>query len=131
MDTAYSVYREILIWDNKNRRAQIIKKQKHTLATALITLTVLTILTIAIVVVGTTITPQARSEAPRIKYYTTITVSSSDSLTDIAENFMTGEYTNIDEYINEICQINHIYDANSIRIGDQLIIPYYSSDFKQ
>ena len=131
MDTAYSVYREILIWDNKNRRAQIIKKQKHTLLTALASLAILTILTISLVFVGTTITPQARSEAPRIKYYTTITVNYSDSLSDIAENFMTAEYTNTDEYINEICQINHIYDANDIRIGNQLIIPYFSSDFKQ
>ncbi len=131
MDTAYSVYREILIWDNKNRRAQIIKKQKHILITSIASLTFLTLLTIAVVVMGTTITPQARTESPRIKYYTTLTVNSSDSLYDISEKYMSGEYTDVNDFMNEICQINHIYDADNLEAGSQIIIPYYSSDFKQ
>ena len=130
MDTAYSVYREILIWDNKNRRAQIIKNQKHTLATALITLTVLTILTIAIVVVGTTITPQARSEAPRIKYYTTITVHSGDSLGSIAGDYISSEYKDADSYIREVCAINSLSEDGRINAGESLVVPYYSDEFK-
>lgn len=131
MDTAYSVYREILIWDNKNRRAQIIKKQKHILVTSIASLAFLTLLTIAVVFVGTTITPQARTESPRIKYYTTLTVGASDSLYDISEKYMSGEYTDVNDFMNEICQINHIYDADHLQVGTQIIIPYYSSDFKQ
>ncbi len=128
MDAAYSVYREILIWDNKNRRAQIIKKQKRTLATAI---ALLTVLTVAVVIMGTTITPKACSESPRIKYYTTHIVSPSDSLYDISQQYISGEYAGTDEYINEICNINHLEDADSIHTGDQIIVPYYSSEFKQ
>lgn len=128
MDAAYSVYREILIWDNKNRRAQIIKKQKRILATAIAALTVLTV---AVVIMGTTITPKACSETPRIKYYTTHTVSPSDSLYGISQRYISGEYAGIDEYINEICNINHIEDAENIQTGDQIIVPYYSTEFKQ
>lgn len=41
---------------------------------------------------------------------------------------MTDEYTDITEYINEICTINHI-DESDIHYGDYLTIPYYSSDY--
>ena len=47
------------------------------------------------------------------------------------EKYITPEYTGIDELMNEICHINHLLDADSLQVGDQLIIPYYSSDFKQ
>ena len=125
MDAAYSAYREIRIEENRKRRLRIVRRQRIILGLAI------ALVVFSFAFLCSKLVLSAHSENGRFKYYTTITVSSSDSLTDIAENFMTGEYTNIDEYINEICQINHIYDANSIRIGDQLIIPYYSSDFKQ
>ena len=129
--TAYSVYREILIWDNKKRRNEIIKKQKLALAKALAIISTLTIVTVSSVFIGMTITPEARSESPRLKYYTTHTVAPSETLQEISEQYISEEYVNIDAYIDEVCNINHIYDASDILTGDQIIVPYYSAEFKQ
>ncbi len=127
MDAAYSVYREILIWDNKNRRAQIIKKQKKIIAEVL---AVLTVLTVTITIMCMTITPKACEETPSMKYYTTRTVGVSESLYNLAQEYMTAEYGDVDEYINEVCQINRIEDASSIQTGEMIILPYYASEFK-
>ena len=128
MDTAYSVYRELLIWDNKNRRAQIIKKQRHTLVRVA---SLLSVLVVVMTIMCTTIRPKACTETPNIKYYTTHTIGVADSMYDIAQQYITDEYETVDQYIYEVCQINHIADPDSIQTGEMLIVPYYSSEFKQ
>ena len=127
MDTAYSVYRELLIWDNKNRRSQIIKKQRHTLVMAA---SLLSVLVVIMTIMCTTIKPKACTETPNIKYYTTHTVGLCDSMYEIAQQYISEEYEDTDQYINEVCRINHIEDPDSIQTGEMLIVPYYSSEFK-
>ncbi|MCR5155485.1 MAG: hypothetical protein K6C96_02235 [Butyrivibrio sp.] len=131
MDTAYSVYRELLIWDNQKRRAAIIKEQKKTLAISIALVTLLTSVTVAAIFWGTSITPKAVSESPRIKYYTTHTVSASESLYTISQDYVSSEYAGIDAYMYEVCSINHIEDANALKDGEMLILPYYSSEFRE
>ena len=65
---------------------------------------------------------QADSEpkAPTYKYYTSIRVSSGDTLWDIA---------NISSYIAEVREINHL-SSNQITDGMYLCIPYYSEEYK-
>ncbi|WP_024866865.1 hypothetical protein [Butyrivibrio sp. FCS014] len=131
MDTAYSVYREILIWDNKNRRAEIIRQQRKTLARSIALVTLLTSITVAAIFWGTSITPKASSESPRIKYYTTYSVGASESLYNISRDYVSSEYSGVDEYMHEVCLINHIDDASDIKAGDMIVLPYYSSEFKE
>ena len=60
------------------------------------------------------------------KYFHTIQVQSGDSLWSIADDYMSEQYSSVDEYISEICQLNHI-DGNIIQDGWNLLIPYYAT----
>ena len=74
---------------------------------------------------------QADSEpkAPTYKYYTSIRVSSGDTLWDIAREYRTEEYSDISSYIAEVREINHL-SSNQITDGMYLCIPYYSEEYK-
>ena len=74
---------------------------------------------------------QADSEpkAPTYKYYTSIRVSSGDTLWDIAKEYRTEEYSDISSYIAEVREINHL-SSNQITDGMYLCIPYYSEEYK-
>ena len=62
------------------------------------------------------------------KYYTSIQVQKGDTLWHIANAYMTEEYADVNEYIEEICSINHI-EACEIHSGQYLTIPYYSDQY--
>lgn len=74
---------------------------------------------------------QADSEpkAPTYKYYTSIRVSSGDTLWDIANEYRTEEYSSISSYISEVRMINHL-KSNQITDGMYLCVPYYSVECK-
>lgn len=67
---------------------------------------------------------------PRYKYYTSIQIQTGDTLWSIAENYMTGEYADIYEYINEVMEINHL-NSDFLQAGKRLCVPYYSSEYKE
>ena len=94
-------------------------------------MTLLTSITVAAIFWGTSITPKASSESPRIKYYTTYSVGASESLYTISQEYVSSEYAGIDDYMYEVCSINHIENADDINAGEMLILPYYSSEFKE
>ena len=64
---------------------------------------------------------QADSEpkAPTYNYYTSIRVSSGDTLWDIAKEYRTEEYSDISSYIAEVREINHL-SSNQITDGVSL-----------
>lgn len=90
------------------------------------------VVVVCFVIIGSvlfgTIKAQAASAEPSYKYYTSIQVEKGDTLWNIAGNYITDDYADIDTYIEEICSINHIADSN-IHAGQYLTIPYYSSDY--
>ena len=47
------------------------------------------------------------------------------ALWDIAGNYITSEYADMNEYINEVCDINHI-SRDEIYAGRYIVVPYYS-----
>lgn len=59
------------------------------------------------------------------KYYTCISIESGDSLWDIADIYITDEYSSKEEYIDEVVSINNLDDASSITAGCNLVVPYY------
>ena len=92
------------------------------------TIAVVTIFTIiGSVLFGTVKAHAASAEAP-YKYYTSIRVEKGDTLWNIADTYITDNYDNRNDYIEEICSINHIAE-NTIHTGQYLTIPYYSSDY--
>lgn len=58
------------------------------------------------------------------KQFTSIQVQKGDTLWKIAKKYMGNEYSSVDDYIEEVCQTNHIYDGK-ITEDMYLVIPYY------
>ncbi len=75
------------------------------------------------------ITNAGTQNSVRHKYYTSIEIKSGSSLWEIAEEYMTEEYTSVEEYIREVKQINHL-TGDLIYEGAYLCVPYYSSEIK-
>ncbi len=124
MDAAYMTYREMKIAKNKIRRERIVKRQRIALA-AIVAVIIFTGCFIA-----ATLMLHAHSEDMSYKYYTSITVESGDTLSSIADKYITGEYKDTRQYINEVCAINHLDEDGTIYAGENIIIPYYSEEFK-
>lgn len=68
-------------------------------------------------------------EGIAFKYYTDIEVEYGDSLWSIAGEYADSHYSSKLEYIREVKSINHL-SGDSIREGQTLVIPYYSSEYK-
>lgn len=75
---------------------------------------------------------KASSEQEMItyKYYTSITVKEGETLWDIASTYMSDEFSSMQKYINEVKNINHLRN-DKIYAGENLIVPYYSCEYKR
>lgn len=63
------------------------------------------------------------------KYFTSYTVRYDDTMWEIALNYMDGEhYNSVQEYIAEVERMNHI-DADNIKAGSTIMLPYYSAEY--
>ena len=118
---------EVRIRNNRIRRERIFKRQ-------LIILSILVSLALFFIVfLGASFLSDAQDDeyVPMYKYYKSITVHADDTINSIAEYYYSDDnYSGINEYISEICRINSISDPRMLRAGEQLIVPYYSSEFK-
>ena len=64
------------------------------------------------------------------KYYTCITVESGETLWDIADEYIDyDQYKDKNAYIAEVIHINHLDEDASIRSGQRITVPYYSTIF--
>lgn len=68
---------------------------------------------------------QAAPAEVTAKYYTSIQIETGDTLWSIASNHITDEYQDMNEFIQEVCSINHI-SRDEIHAGQYIIIPYYA-----
>ncbi|SFP63837.1 hypothetical protein SAMN04487928_10542 [Butyrivibrio proteoclasticus] len=125
MDQVYMNYREIRIAENKKRRQKIVKRQRFILGAGI------SILIVMIACIASTLVSEARSEAVRYKYYTSVTVHSGDTLESLADEYITEEYRDQASFIREVCGINNLEDEDSIMAGECIILPYYSEEFKE
>ena len=85
---------------------------------------------VAAILIGCSISGLAKTSSSSecsYKYYTSITVEQGDTLWSIAGEYMTAEYSHIEDYITEIRELNHLED-DGIYAGECLTIPYYSSE---
>lgn len=115
-----------------NRREVAIRRRQQVMYQRL----AIIILTIGIilcgVLLGSSIMASGRSKASdnhaSFKYYTSVQIGKGDSLWSIAENYMTSEYDNIQDFIAEVKELNQLSE-DDIHSGQYLTIPYYSSEF--
>lgn len=63
------------------------------------------------------------------KYYTSITIMPGDSLSSLADAHMDEHFASSENFMDEIKIVNGLED-DSLTAGMNLIIPYYSSEFK-
>ena len=65
------------------------------------------------------------------KYYTSVTVESGETLWEIADEYIDyNYYKNKNSYITEVKSINHLDDNCSLMEGQVIVLPYYSSHYK-
>ena len=72
------------------------------------------------------INAKAASKNYSDKYYKSIEIMPGDTLWSIAGEYITDEYRDRTEYIEEICALNNIRQ-NEIQSGQDETIPYYAS----
>ena len=91
---------------------------------------IICIIAAAVICRGFVVNAQKDNSVPTYKYYTEIMVQSGDTLWDIAGEYATEEYADLNEYMDEIRAINSLY-SDDICYGDRLIVPYYDTLVKQ
>lgn len=108
------------------RREAVVRSQKRMIAIVIIIVISLGIL------LGTGINALASSKidpSSYNKYYTSIQIQDGDTLWSIADEYIADFDVTKEEYISEICQMNHIHE-DDITAGDYLVVAYYSKDIK-
>lgn len=116
--------REILNYRRKLRRQREIRRR-----------VVLTVLAIFCAIVFAfsynVIVSQANSDMSDVtyKYFTSHCVTKGETLWSIAEENIDYEfYRSIQDYIDEVTEINHLSD-DTIKVGESIIIPYFSNQY--
>jgi len=73
----------------------------------------------------------AKEEELFFKYYKSICVEQGETLASIARAYADqAHYEDHNKYIQEVVYMNHLENADDIREGAYLIIPYYSNELK-
>ncbi len=67
------------------------------------------------------------ADSANTKYFKSIEVDSGDTLWDIAELYITDDYSSIQDYVDEIIDINQLNKDGRINSGCYIIVPYYST----
>jgi cell division protein YceG involved in septum cleavage len=86
-----------------------------------------------LVVLGGSIRAFASSQStqmPLHKYYTSIQVEKGDSLWSIADDYIADGVMTREDFIDEVCTLNHISRQDNLRSGEHLVVMYYSEAAK-
>lgn len=85
-------------------------------------ITFLLVLIVSLFIFSKTVT--AERDTDRVKIVASIEIKKGDTLWTIAEDYMTDDYDDINEYILEIKNSNGL-STDTIHAGHYLIVPYY------
>ena len=104
---------------------------KSRLRTAIV---VLSVMLCAIMLLGLK-APAKEGGTKYYKYYTSVTVGYQEDILDIMDRFRDEvHYETADDYMMEVSRINNLEyrtgDLLEVHAGDQLIVPYYSTEFR-
>ena len=117
--------RELLLYRKQLNHKKVLRRR--------IAVGILSILLVLLFVLSfNSIMAQATEELPETtyKYFTYYTIEKGDTLWKLAEEYIDYNfYKNIQEYVSEVKEINHMTD-DSIRAGHTLVIPYFSTIYQ-
>ena len=122
-----SLKSEVRIYNNRLRRERIIRRQR------MILVMVLGMILGLVVLFASSMVLQAKSDSSDIdyKYYTSVEVHSGDTLWGFAQQYREPDhYKNMESYISEVRAINHMAEDEDVIAGTNIILPYYSPEFK-
>lgn len=71
---------------------------------------------------------ESKNATTEYKYFKSVTVTYADSLWNYAVEYSNDG--NYEKYINEVMRMNNLNDDN-LKIGMNLVVPYFSNDFKE
>ncbi|MBE5967229.1 MAG: LysM peptidoglycan-binding domain-containing protein [Lachnospiraceae bacterium] len=80
-------------------------------------------------IVFITKTVTAEREMDRAKKITSVQIKKGDTLWSIAKSYISDEYNDIDDYIDEIKTSNGL-SSDTIHAGNYIIVPYYTDASK-
>ena len=117
-------YKELITYKRRIRRKIVFRRR--VLATAFLLITVL----IMSFSVKTLISKADSQKEQKFKYYSCEIVSNNDTVWTLAHEYYDEDmYRNIDSYIKEVKEINHLNDRCDIYTGQSIVMPYYSSAY--
>ncbi|MGB4658520.1 MAG: LysM peptidoglycan-binding domain-containing protein [Mobilitalea sp.] len=74
-------------------------------------------------------TATAEGSNDRIKLVTSVEIEKGDTLWSIASEYVTYEYSDMNEYIDEIIDSNNLPD-DTIHAGNYIVVSYYANDLR-
>ncbi|CRZ34394.1 LysM domain-containing protein [Herbinix hemicellulosilytica] len=83
------------------------------------------IIIIILTVLFTTKTATATNSNKRVKQVTSVQIQNGDTLWSIASRYMSCEYKDLNEYVEEIMLSNGL-TSEKIHAGNYIIVPYYT-----
>lgn len=69
----------------------------------------------------------AKETTPKAKYYTSVLVMQGDTVNSIGSRYISSEYSDIEEYVDEVRQMNYLSYDCQIHTGDYIVVPYYDT----
>ena len=121
----YMTDRELRAYKWRRRRQRELRRRVLTVVA-----TLCLIVTGAVSYHAITISANTGEDEISFKYYTNITVQSGETLWDIADEYIDyAQYEDKGDYVAEVVHINHLDADASLRAGQHIVVPYYSTEF--
>ena len=114
---------------NQNRKNSGRRRKRTNRGTRFLFMIPLAILMIFLSGKAVLTTEAGTADSTRYKYYNSIEIEEDTTLWEVAELYMTEEYDSIEDYIDEVMEINHL-KSDLIYTGAYICVPYYSSEVK-
>ena len=116
-----------------SRREAAIRRKQQVLHQRIVVMVLTICIILCGVLIGSGIMAAGKSKASEknasFKYYTSIEIEQGDTLWSIASEYISAEYDSIQDYIEEVKELNQL-GPDDIHAGQYLMIPYYSSEFR-
>ena len=113
----------------REEKVTMIKKRQIAKRRMILLLAALFVITVGSIVCGSIFSSakDPATDIPQYKYYKSITIEQGDSLWSIAQEYRSDTYEDVQEYINELVQLNGL-TSMTIHEGQHLVVAYYDAE---